>query len=273
MILPVLFGLVFVAVGAVVVVRGTAAPRLAYALFRTRTGRVSDLMGSHPDRICLVGTVEAIDGETIQAPFTGLECVALDYEVQEFETSHNAATNSTTSSWETIHSGSTDRPFVLGDGTGKVRVNPAGAYLSLGVDDRIEVDGGDRPPERIQRYIEVSDAVDSEDTNFDVGPFSIATGDDRRYVERRLEAGDEVLVLGTPVQARGEVGMVNAEVRGVPDAPFLVGDAGRRTVAGRLLLGSLVSLLIGLVFAAIGGLAIVVGLQSGLGLGPGFGPF
>jgi hypothetical protein len=267
-ILPVLFGLVFVAVGGFIIVRGSAAPRLAYTLVRTRTGRVSDLMGGYPDRICLVGTVEAIEGSTVQAPFTGRECVALDYEVQEFETTHNAANNTSSSSWETIHGGSTDRPFTLADGSGRVRVNPAGAYLSLDVDDRIEVDGGERPPERIRRYIQVSDAVDSEDTSFDIGPFSLSTGEDRRYVERRLEPGDDVLVLGKPVQARGEVGMVNAEVRGAPDAPFLVGDGGRGTITGRLVIGSLVSLLFGLVFAAIGLFAVFVGLQSGVGLGP-----
>lgn len=268
MILPVLFGLVFLAIGGYVVLRGAAAPRLAYALLRTKRGTVGALMGGLPARVCLVGTVEASDAGTVQAPFTGRDCVALDFEVQEFESEYNAATKTTTSSWDRIHGGATDRPFVLADGSGRVRVNPAGAYLSLGVDDRIEVDGGDRPPERIRRYIEVSDAVDSEETRFDLGPFSINTGEDRRYVERRLEPGDEVLVVGRPVQARGDVGMVNAEVRATEAGLLLVGDAGRRRILGRLLVGSLVSLLFGLVFVAVGLVAILVGLQSGLGVGP-----
>lgn len=268
MLVPVLFGLVFVAVGGYVVVRGTAAPRLAYALLRTPTGRVGDLMSGYPDRTCLVGTVEASDAGTVQAPFTGRDCVALDYAVQEYETSYNAATRTTTSSWDPIHGGVTDRPFVLADGTGRVRVDPAGAYLSLDVDDRIEVDGGDPPPDRIRRFIEVSDAVDSEETRLDIGPFSLDTGEDRRYVERRLEPGDEVLVLGRPVRARGDVGTVNAEIRFAEGASFVVADAGRRAVAGRLLAGSLVALLFGLVFVAVGLFAVLAGLQRGLGAGP-----
>lgn len=251
MLIPVVFALVFLAVGGYVVVRATTAPGLAVRLLRTPTGRVSDLMSDLPTRIALVGTVEAGE-ETVQGPFSGRESVALDYEVQELETSYNSSTKTHTTTWEPIHEGSTDRPFVLHDDTGRVRVVPAGAFYSLELDDRIEVGGGERPPDRIRRYIEVSDAVDSEETSFDLGPFTIDTGEDRRYVERRLEPGDEVLVFGHATQSRGGVGMVNAEIRATADQPLLVGDGGRRAVVGRLLLGSVLPFLFGLVFVGVG---------------------
>lgn len=261
MLLPVAFALAFVVVGGYLLVRSATAPELALRLLRTRTGRVADLMSDLPARVCLEGTVEALPGGTVRGPFSGREAVALDYEVQELETSYNAATKTTTSSWEPVHGGTTDRPFVLHDASGRVRVVPAGAFLSLELDDRIEVDGGDRPPERIRRFIEVSDAVDSEETGIDVGPFRIDTGEDRRYVERRLEPGDDVLVFGRATAVRGDVGMVNAELRAGEDQPLLVADGRRRAVVGRLLLGSVVPLLAGLVFVGVGlfVLATVVG--------------
>lgn len=265
LLVPLLVGLGFIAAGVFVVVRASTAPRLVVALLRTRIGRVSDLMSTPPDRICLVGTIEAGTEGTIQAPFSGRECVALDFEVQELETTHNAATNTNSSSWEPIHGGTTDRPFVLTDKSGKVRVRPAGAHYSLGVDTRIDVDGGERPPERIQRYIEVSDAVDSEETSLKVGPFDFNTGEDRRYVERRLEPGDRVLVLGRPVRARGDVGMVNAEIRPLEEVPMLLADAGRKATIGRLLVGSVLVLGLGLALVTIGLVALFFGLQSALG--------
>lgn len=257
MLIPALVGVVCVAIGAFVAIRATTGPRLAVALLRTPTGRVSDLMSDRPARICLVGTVEASDAGTVQGPFSDRESVALNYEVQEWETSGKS------SSWESFHEGTTDRPFVLKDSSGRVRIQPAGAVYALDEDTRIDVDGGERPPERIQRFIEASDAVDSEETSFDLGPFSLNTGEDRRYLERRLEPGDEVLVLGRPVQARGDVGMVNAEVRVAEGSPLLVADGGRRAALSHLLLSSLLPVLVGLVFVGVG-LFLLVGSISGL---------
>lgn len=264
MLVPVLVGAAFLVAGVVALRRGASTPRLAVALLRTRPSRVADLMSDVPDRVCLVGTVEPTDGGTVRGPFSGRDAVALDYEVQEYESQYNAATRTATGSWEPIHGGLTDRPFVLADGSGRVRVAPAGATYSLGVDTRIEVDGGDRPPERIERYVRVSDAVDSEDSHLSVGPFDLATGEDRRYVERRLEPGDRVLVLGRPVRARGDVGAVNVEVRAADGAPLLVADGDRWPVLGRLVVGSLTWLLFGAVFVALGVGIALVGL-GGLG--------
>lgn len=144
---------------------------------------------------------------------------------------------------------------------------PTGAHHSLGVDIRIEVDGGERPPDRIRRYIEVGDAVDREETGVDLDPFSLDTGD-RRYVERRPEPGEKVLVLGPTVQARGDVGMVNAEIRPLAGASILVADVDRRAAIGRPLVGSLFGLFLGGVVFGIGPVVRVWALGQALVAAP-----
>ena len=102
------------------------------------------------------GTVEPHE-VTLVAPFSGEACVVCQYEVEEYRSSGKS------SHWETIHSGGGRRPFVLADGSGRLLVEPEGASLALDEAAVIRVDAGDRPPERIRRWIGETPEVDSEE--------------------------------------------------------------------------------------------------------------
>lgn len=241
----------FVAVGGYVALGSLRQAFLALRLLRTHRVPVRELMEETGRQVTLVGTAAVASGhEPLEGPFSGRPSLVVGYEVKEERTSHDANTNSTRRTWKTIDEGWTSVPFVLDDETASVRVDPAGAQFSVGVDESTRIAGGRRPPERIRTFVETNERVDSEESGFDVGPIRLSTGRDRKYVEYRLEVGDDVCVLGTPRAARGEVGEVNAVVDG--GTPFVVVDGDPQSAAVRLVGGSLLPLLFGGLFAVVG---------------------
>lgn len=250
-----LFGLVFVAVGGALALTSLNSARLGLRLLRARPATVSSLMSGMPGQRYFHGTVVALD-ETVTAPFSGRQAVVAGYEVKEEKQQYNASTKTHSTTWKTIDEGWRAVAFVLDDGSGEIRVDPAGARFVVGADETTRVAGGRRPPEHVVSFIERSPDVGSEAHGFDVGPFRLSTGDDRKYVERRLEVGDEVGVYGSPRSARGDVGQVNAVLDG--GSPFVVADAGHRAAGWRVVGSSAVPALFGLVFVAVG-LAVSVG--------------
>lgn len=192
------------------------------------------------------GTVESHE-VTLVAPFTGTECVACRYEVEEYTSSGKS------SHWESVYAGGARRPFVLADDTGRLLVDPEGASLALDEEDAIRVDAGDRPPERVRRWIGETPAVDSEEGRWDLGPLSVATGNDRRYVERRLDPGERVHVYGVTEYRRwsDEGGTVNAVLRGEGAPFFRITDGSEREAVRRLATPALFRLVAAAVCAAV----------------------
>ncbi|MFD1566267.1 hypothetical protein [Halolamina litorea] len=253
--MPPLWPAAFLLAGAAVWLLAAPAPLTGLRLLRTPDRSVSDLLGDRPDRACFVGTVaEAEGGRTVEAPFTGRSAVALAYQVLEERAARGwwlfGSTLWRPTSFEPIDGGAVAGQFLLDDGTGTVRVDPSGATFRLEPDTTIQVEGGDTPPERVRRYIDANDDVDDEDLSVSLGPIDWGVGDDRRYVERRLEPGDEVLVCGAARDARGAVGAVPAVIDG--GSPFLLGDSSRRTVARRLLIGDLFGVALSILLIAVG---------------------
>lgn len=223
------------------------APLTAVRLLRTPDLDIGALVADRPDRACFVGTVTNADS-LVEGPFSGERAVALGYDVFEEEPTMDGDDWGSTRTFERIAGGSVASPFTLDDGTGKLRVDPRGASFRLASDTEIEVPGGETPPERVQRYIDADDAVEDEDLTVDIGPLSLAAGYDRRYVERRVDPGDKVLVCGAVVDERGTTGR-RAEAGTVPvtltgGEPFLLADSSKRSVARGLLLGNPVWLLL-----------------------------
>lgn len=239
-------GLLFVGVFALVGVALLAyAGRdlfVAYRLWRLDPTPVADLPN-------VSGPVE-IEGrafvheETLDSPFTGTPCLACEWRVEE-ERHDDDGTD-----WVTVASGSEAVPFRVEDDTANVLVYPAGVDLRLAGESPIRVDGGNRPPERIQRFIDTNEDVGPEDTSFDLGPLSITTGDDRRYYESRLDPDEQVYVYGTPVYSPGvgdAVGQVNATME-PGDGRFIVSDTTDSGVVWRLVRSALLPLVVGLLF-------------------------
>ena len=212
-----------VAIGSVVVASREFIT--AYRVLSTPTGRVSDLLTDSEGAIELHGTARVAE-ETLSGPFTGEDCLLVETVVEEYESGKHGG------SWNEIDSVSQSVPFLLEDDSGTVLVDSRLADVRIQRDtERISVDGGTAPPERIRRYIEANDEIACENSRLDLRLFSVATGADRRYTERRLRPGGEVYVLGQARSEPGRAGSVNSAVGYGGDAPFLIADRTPRRVA------------------------------------------
>lgn len=207
---------------------------------------------------CEVQGVAGVHEEIVSAPFTGTDCLVCRWTVEEYRQSGKH------SHWKTVDSGVWSRPFVLADDTGRVLVEPDGAELSLATDDTVRVDGGDAPPHRVQQFIDANDRVDGEDSELDLGVVTLSTGNDRRYVEERLDPGDSAYVFGSARANRRPGSVVEGVVAGPPadgagsrlDALFgplfLVSDTTEAGVVGRLRRKAVVPMLLGVGLVALG---------------------
>lgn len=207
---------------------------------------------------CEVEGVATVHEETVSAPFTGTDCLVCRWTVEEYQQSGKH------SHWKTVDSGVWSRPFVLADDTGRVLVEPDGAEFSLDEDDTVRVDGGDAPPHRVQQFIDANDRVDDEDGELDLGVVTVSTGNDRRYVEERLDPGDSAYVFGHARSNRRP----GSGVEGVVGAPpadrtgsrldrllgplFLVSDTTEQGVLRRLRWRAVVPGLVGVGLVALG---------------------
>ncbi len=210
-------------------------------------------------------------GETVVAPFSGTDCLLCEYEVLEYKSSGKS------SSWQTVAEDTVGVPFHLEDDTGSVLVDPRGASLNLAGEMDYKVEGGETPPARIQEFILDDPDLDSEDETYDLGVVELAAGNDRRYVERRLDVGSSVHVVGTAraaADAPAPLGTVNAVVdtpavgdgsllgrwrRRAAGRPFAIADAGEGEAAWRIAKSGLVVAAIGL---AISGVVVWYGLPT-----------
>ncbi len=246
--MPPLWPAVLFLAGVFVWLGAAPAPLTGLRLLRTPDCSVSDLLSDRPGRACFSGTVvEAEDGRTVEAPFSGRPAVAMAYQVLEEESSGLwwlGFPFGSLTQFEPIDGGAVANSFLLDDGSGQVRVDPGGATFRLEPDTTIGVKGGQTPPERIQRYIDSNDDVDDEDVSVNLGIVDWGVGTDRRYVERRVEPGDEVLVCGAARDARGAVGAVQATIDG--GSTFLLADTDRLGLARRLLVGTPAAVLLSL---------------------------
>lgn len=271
----VLVGTVAVSLVALALVLfGTRELAVAYRILARDPAAVLDAPGGGP--IELAGTVVP-EREPFTSPFTGTECVIFEYEVEERRTRTQSTGKTTTTQtyWKTIAEGERVAPFRLEDDTGTVLVDPAGADLRLSAERAIRVDGGTEPPERIARYIRADERVDDQNRSIDLRLFELKTGRDRKFVERRLDVGEPVHVLGVArydPSASTASGQVNAVVgrpasAAAPDPwtrlrarffgpPFVVSDTDERGAGLRVALPGLGAVLAGLALLAI--LALVV---------------
>lgn len=247
--LPLLFLGVFLVVGLAIVAYGVAN-LWTYVQLKSMTPTDAHAVGS--------GTVEvegeaAVGEHTIEAPFTGEDCLAYEFEVEEYHYDDDG------SNWQTEVQGTETVPFRIEDGTGAVGVEPTASSLSVERDYRVDVGRDEQPPERVREFLEGRSDLDHETGSFDLGPVSIGTGDRRRFTERRLDPGTTAYVAGT-AEPTTAVDGASPTVHG-PDAsgrlgrlfgaPFVVADAGEDETEWRHLKLGIGSLLFGALFAAI----------------------
>ncbi|WP_323676607.1 GIDE domain-containing protein [Halorubellus sp. PRR65] len=240
---------VFLLVGLGFVAYGVANLR-TYLQLRSMTPTDAHAVGS--------GMVEvegeaAVGERTVEAPFTGEDCLAYEFEVEEYHHDDDG------SNWRTEVEGTETVPFRIEDGTGQVGVVPTESSLSVERDYRIDVGRSEQPPERVREFLAGRSDLDHDTGSFDLGPVSIGTGDRRRFTERRLDPGTTAYVAGrakpttavdgaSPTVTGSDDGGVLARALG---APFVVADAGEGEAQRRYLKLGVGTLLFGALFASI----------------------
>lgn len=185
---------------------------------------------------------------TVTAPFSGSECVAYTYEVEELRSSGKS------SSWHTLDEGMAGVDFLVEDETGAVRVDPDGADIRL-EDHSTHLSPGDELPPRIEAYVRDTEDVEPQDTTVDLLVTELNLGNEQRFTERRLDVGETVYVYGqvrrgsTPAWGSRRVGAVVQDGAGVP--LFVISDTDERGTAWRFART-------GLVRVGLGGILLVV---------------
>lgn len=228
-----------------------------------RTGR---LIANTPTEKCrsvalgrteLQGTAVPED-EPAEAPFSGEDCVAAAYEIEEYRSTDDE------SEWVTVEAGNVAVPFHVEDDTGRVRVSAEDAEIDVSDEHVSErtVESGSSPPDRIASFVEDGPTVGVKSTadrtdkllssvnlTTDVDEFvgnllqsgvSEYTGvrtdssTERRYTEEILPPGEDVYVFGGAVE-RDEPGLANEErVEVTVDdmtGEFLVADRAEQDLA------------------------------------------
>ncbi|ELZ30823.1 GIDE domain-containing protein [Halorubrum distributum] len=245
---PTAIGVAALALGVAFLARGASGTVDAVRLLRTTATSPAGLDGAER-RIRVTGRVAAVDDETLPAPFGGDPCCCVEYDVSELRSQGKGQ------SWVTIDGGEAGVPFRVDDGGTGVRVDPAAAAFSLAVDEKVKLDAGEEPPERVRGFIHAVDEVDDTETGYEVGPLTIGDDPRRRYVQRTLRPGDEVTVVGdSEAFPDAPVGEVKSRI--ADGSPFVVSDASARRTALRMVGGSAVPILLGAVALGVAALLL-----------------
>lgn len=188
----------------------------------TETTRALDV--DSPGLVELKGEVVPVDDDgTMRAPLSGERCVAAGWEVEEWSESGKS------SSWNTLGSGYDAVPFLVDDGSARIRVEPGTGSdatdwtsgLSIGdLDHSVSVNGAtldfdrlatvhqvepDDPTPRAVENFEASVPGVHEQSGSMFSPLDFGTKHgERKYNEGTVDPGDDVYLLGTVTPADGD---------------------------------------------------------------------
>jgi hypothetical protein len=247
MVLPLLFALVFAGVGLYLLGSGVGQLRPVYHILRNDPRPIRSLDG-YTGPVEILGTAVAGDDGTVTAPFTGSECLAYTYEVQELRSSGK------NSQWKTLDAGQDGVDFVVDDGTDRVRVDPTGADVHFG-EHTVTVPPGTDLPDRLARYVAATEGVEAQDRTVNLLVTELSVGNEQRFVERRLDVGERAYVYGEahqgPAPAWGS-NLVDAVVGAGESTPvFVISDTSERGTAWRIAREGLARAAFGLVFTVV----------------------
>jgi hypothetical protein len=127
--------------------------------------------------------------ESVSAPFTGTQCLGFEFEVTERQPFGIGIP------WFQAHldDGVATRPFTLDGPSGTLTVAPSTKRFTLDTNATVTtVSAREEPPARIQQFLDVRDKLEPVPRWARIIP-GIGT---RRYVERRIDPGEEYLIAG-----------------------------------------------------------------------------
>jgi hypothetical protein len=175
-------------------------------------------------------------GEALTTPFTGSRCLGFEFVVTEQQPFGIGIP------WFQAHldDGVATRPFTLDGPTGTLDIVPSAKRFALDTESTvITVSASETPPERIQRFVDVRDELEPVARWVRIFP-GFGT---RRYVERRIDPGEEYLVAGHTERQQNEV---------VLAGNLIITDRSPRRFAFARLRRAVFPAVIALAFVAVG---------------------
>lgn len=241
----VLFGLVFLAIGTVVLAFSGRYVWRASSIVRAESA--STLRGMSPGTsVRISGTAHRDDGDPVNAPFSGNDCLALRYAVEERRPSLYLLP------WfVTIHEMVGSSAFVLRTPEAAISIVEPTRTVALDRRTVATVPPDEEPPERITRFERSTSAVPVT-TWWRTPPsplrpiatrLSLGT---RRYTEQCLAPGDDVTVTGHVTEMGDGVD------------PLVVSDRSPGQTLVRMVRTSLAGLSIGTFAVALGIVLLVL---------------
>jgi len=172
------------------------------------------------------GTARPAEEGPAETPLYGWDALDAVTSVQE----RSASAGSTTrGGWRTIQEEHTHAPFVVGDDSGEVRVEPppdANPVVRMGWE---QFGAGAEASEHAREYVADIEAADS-DVGIEVG--AVTTGRRQRCGEGAIRPGDEVVAFGQVVEAPGEWGEADVAVTGGEDETFIASELDEAEITG-----------------------------------------
>ena len=179
---PLLFAGILVGVGGTFFFAGFKKLRTLRRIENTPTCKIRSMpMGS----VEVKGLAQT--EEPLEAPFTGKASAYYEIEIEEYRKRGKH------SSWVTIHKYSSDAPFHLDDGTGRVLVIPHGAETHLPADFVQRTSLFSEAPLRLQTYLQTN-GLERRFFN---------RGRSLRFTERHIEVGQPAYVHGVAQERAG----------------------------------------------------------------------
>jgi len=242
--LALLFSGVLAVAGLALIALGARELWFAWQIYRGEPLAVYELP-NEPGPVEVQGVAESGEG-TVASPITGSACLLCEWEVQERRTT--SAGKGTNTYWKTLDEGLLGGPFRLADDTASCRVEPAGSVRHLEA-QTVTVPGGTALPDRLAEFVAGNPNVAAQDGTIDLGVTELRMGNDQRFVERRLDPGEECFVYGRAHYDAGagrRGGEVNVVINGDGVRRFLIADDRERGVAWEVAKIGVVPVAIGL---------------------------
>jgi len=189
-------GIGFIALGLAIGWYGTRPLAVVPSVLRTTVREPSEVTDVGSFVVCRGIANES--GETLTTPFTGSRCLGFEFEVTERQPFGIGIP------WfqAYLDDGVATRPFTLDGPAGTLDVAPSAKRFALDTDSTvITVGASETPPERIRRFVDVRDELDPVARWARIIP-GLGT---RRYVERRIDLGEEYLIAGVTERQQNEV--------------------------------------------------------------------
>lgn len=209
---------------------------LAIRLWRRRAVPIGEL-DSASGTVTVAGRAERID-ETVRAPLTGRDCLGYAWRIVGLRTVRGLD-GRVEQSFHQLGRGQEAVRFRLGDDSGSVVVDPAGATLRLNEEH-------------------VADPLRDPIDRGEVSLTGVTHDGPRQYYEARIDDGETIVVQGSvrpSEEPRLDVEKIGLQLSG---RGLYIADTDRSHAIRRSAVASVVSLLLG--SAALGILAVLLGL-------------